>query len=390
MMKISKKENDIAHKLLSFLEEATEWSTKLSRAPNVFDALRESEAELKHSNFLAYLLRTDENHKLGDKFLKLFLAEVLIAASRKQDIEVLKHLVCAEALSSHVIREEGNVDLKIELLDEKTVIIIENKWNASERAEGDDNGQLCKYRTATESHIAYTGMKKIYVFLTLDGHITSVSSEAEHWIPLSYTSILHVHEKILDSTAGDAKVRSWMQDHRQLIYRKTGGNPVMKNIYNDIVEAYNKLKEINPDGAKSLYDRFSEDDLFNLYRRDGFMYNSKLIKAEPKPNNSKYLQFMHMFPKDLTDSVHFEILKHEHKGVYVPEFHIENGADAEVKKTFEEIFKKPIANQKPFRCSGKKIKYVGRSLADIKHDLDVELCKLMDKYLPILEKTDVV
>ena len=164
----------------------------------------------------------------------------------------------------------------------------------------------------------------------------------------------------------------------------------MKNIYNDIVEAYNKLKEVNPDGAKSLYDRFSEDDLFNLYRRDGFMYNSKLIKAEPKPNNSKYLQFMHMFPKDLTDSVHFEILKHEHKGVYVPEFHIENGADAEVKKTFEEIFKKPIANQKPFRCSGKKIKYVGRSLADIKHDLDVELCKLMDKYLPILEKTDVV
>ena len=89
MMKISKKENDIAHKLLSFLEEATEWSTKLSRAPNVFDALRESEAELKHSNFLAYLLRTDENHKLGDKFLKQFLAEVLTAASRKQDIEVL-------------------------------------------------------------------------------------------------------------------------------------------------------------------------------------------------------------------------------------------------------------------------------------------------------------
>ena len=45
--------------------------------PNIFQILRISKNEIRHSNFLSWLLETNGSHKLGDIFLKRFLREVL-------------------------------------------------------------------------------------------------------------------------------------------------------------------------------------------------------------------------------------------------------------------------------------------------------------------------
>ena len=44
--------------------------------PNIFQILRISKNEIRHSNFLSWLLDPNESHKLGDIFLKRFLREV--------------------------------------------------------------------------------------------------------------------------------------------------------------------------------------------------------------------------------------------------------------------------------------------------------------------------
>ena len=44
--------------------------------PNIFQILRITNNEIRHSNFLSWLLDPSQSHKLGDIFLKRFLREV--------------------------------------------------------------------------------------------------------------------------------------------------------------------------------------------------------------------------------------------------------------------------------------------------------------------------
>src|SRR5690242_12497482 len=62
-------ENDALQKL----------ETRIARF-NVFDALGISEVEIRHSNFLAFVLDPTESHGLGDLFLKGLLIDALKAA----------------------------------------------------------------------------------------------------------------------------------------------------------------------------------------------------------------------------------------------------------------------------------------------------------------------
>ena len=44
--------------------------------PNIFQILKISNTEIRHSNFLSWLLDPSQSHKIGDIFLKRFLREV--------------------------------------------------------------------------------------------------------------------------------------------------------------------------------------------------------------------------------------------------------------------------------------------------------------------------
>ena len=44
--------------------------------PNIFQILRITNNEIRHSNFFSWLLDPNQSHKLGDIFLKRFLREV--------------------------------------------------------------------------------------------------------------------------------------------------------------------------------------------------------------------------------------------------------------------------------------------------------------------------
>jgi hypothetical protein len=45
------------------------------RNPNIFQILRISKNEIRHSNFLSWLLEPNGSNKLGDIFLKRFINE---------------------------------------------------------------------------------------------------------------------------------------------------------------------------------------------------------------------------------------------------------------------------------------------------------------------------
>ena len=54
------------------------------RTPNIFQILNISRAEIRHSNFLAWLLDPNETHGLGNLFLIKFLRE--LTTSKELDV----------------------------------------------------------------------------------------------------------------------------------------------------------------------------------------------------------------------------------------------------------------------------------------------------------------
>ena len=48
---------------------------------NIFEAIGAVRQELRHSDFLAFLLGPNQNHQLGDLFLKRFLKQALVGVS---------------------------------------------------------------------------------------------------------------------------------------------------------------------------------------------------------------------------------------------------------------------------------------------------------------------
>ena len=55
------------------LDELSMWTEKF----NIFDVLKISRTEIRHSNMLAWLFDANENHGLGDKFVKRLCRNLL-------------------------------------------------------------------------------------------------------------------------------------------------------------------------------------------------------------------------------------------------------------------------------------------------------------------------
>ena len=99
-----------------------------ARPFNLFDVLRNAEYEIRHSNFLAWLLQPGESHGIGSEFLR----EVVGYLNERPDnanIARMPELSAYEARRIRVVRELDNVDVTvfIERPDNPLLIAIENK-----------------------------------------------------------------------------------------------------------------------------------------------------------------------------------------------------------------------------------------------------------------------
>ena len=126
--------------------------------PNFFSILNATKAEIKHSNFLAWLMSPNESHNLNTIFLKWFLKDIL--SSDKVD---WANEFSIESFNLHnvkVYREWHNIDILIK--HEEFVIAIENKVDSSEHSR-----QLKRYTDIIND--SFPDLKKAFVFLTIDG-----------------------------------------------------------------------------------------------------------------------------------------------------------------------------------------------------------------------------
>lgn len=195
---------------------------------NIFDVLRVTNIEIRHSNILAWLLDPNENHGIGDSFIKEFITKIVQRCSddRCNPFDVLLQ----DFYTYQVYREANNMDIVLLSKEERTAIIIENKiWS------GESSHQLNKY--LEQSRREYRDCNYIlYVFLTPKGYD---SSNPEKWISLPYEDVINALENAVKEKRIAPEVSLIVQNYISIVRKKImkERDEALLRICNDI---YNK------------------------------------------------------------------------------------------------------------------------------------------------------
>jgi hypothetical protein len=170
---------------------------------NIFEAIGVVRQELHHSGFLAFLLDPQQNHGLGDAFVRCLLQK---ATPKGGDSSVPIDLIHL----NEVRREWMNIDILLLDSERQIAIIVENKIDS-----GEHSNQLERYRESVRQQ--YSGWKIKGLYLTPDGDDPS----DETYRPVSYTSISEILEELTNSREIPIgpEVRTLMTHYVQMLRR---------------------------------------------------------------------------------------------------------------------------------------------------------------------------
>ena len=213
--------------------------------PNIFQILRITKNEIRHSNFLSWLLDPNQSHKLGDIFLKRFLREVFssdkFGSIDQVDVEGM------DLSKVEIQREWKNIDILIKL--ENVVVCVENKVLSKEHSN-----QLRRYKEIIENQ--FPNHHKTFVFLTPEG--SSSDDESDSYEPISYEFIVDSLDRII-SVYGESlneQVKNYIKDYITIIKRELMGTDKLtelsKKIYQNHKELFDFIIEHKPEVVDDL------------------------------------------------------------------------------------------------------------------------------------------
>jgi len=235
---------------------------------NIFDALGIARTEIRHSNFLAFILDPAESHGQSQLFLQALLMDLLKAAPPGLRPLSPIQIDGAELRGVEVRREWNNVDLLITCRDPSFVIVVENKLGSSEHSD-----QLGRYKDVI--HRNFPDARPLYVFLTPD---RSEPSE-EEWLPYSYLDLYRVLSRVRatnENSIGD-EVLVFLDHYLNLIGTRFMNDPTIDELCKRIHKNHRQALQLIWDRvgtpasgtAAEVEAYLRENPLWNVFYRSG-------------------------------------------------------------------------------------------------------------------------
>lgn len=179
---------------------------------NVFDVLRNADYEIRHSNVLAWLLDPNENHGIGDKFLRKFIRHLNEQAD-KQRIERVRVPSAREMSDVGVERETLYVDILIVFRSARLLLAVENKTVERTR---DHYAQAKGYETELRDEYGTYVIRSILLTASREG-----DAREREVIHVSWMDIHAIIKKLHDNNAfgADRDVRAFIRQYLDVIGR---------------------------------------------------------------------------------------------------------------------------------------------------------------------------
>jgi hypothetical protein len=152
---------------------------------NLFDAIGAVSGELKHSNFLSFILSPTRSHGMGGELLRQFIRTAVVKLTNEQRPIRALELMTADLDNAIIHRERDNIDLLIELKHLKLIVLVENKIYAAV-----SDGQLARYKKIVEAN--YPTFKHLFILLTPEG----IEADEDGYVSLSYSEVADLVERI--------------------------------------------------------------------------------------------------------------------------------------------------------------------------------------------------
>ncbi len=229
------------------LDELDKWTNRL----NVFDILSIKTNEIRHSNFLAWLLNPNETHGLGEYFLRKIIQSTIKNSPDYEQISLfdLDRMDLDDAL---VFREDNRIDLLVVSHNNKMILIIENKVYSKEH---DD--QLERYSEDVGER--YPDYRVLKAYLTLFG---DTPEEGEDWSPISYEFIHGILKTVLQNRELSNRCRIYIEDYLTVLGELLMNDEELKTICANIYERHGKALDIiyqnRPTRQSVLHDKLME------------------------------------------------------------------------------------------------------------------------------------
>lgn len=227
------------------LDSLSEWANKF----NLFDVLRISKTEIRHSNMLAWLMDPTENHGLGDAIIRGFIQHYVSFGADDKDVF---DILLTDTHGFEIRREWRNIDLLAISHESKCLICIENKIDSSEH----DN-QLGRYERIVED--SFPGFRKMFIYLTPDG---TESSNPDLWCVMSYQDVLDIITKAKAGRQLIPESELLIDNYIETIRRSVVGDDrltaICAEIYAKHRRALDLIYENRPDKASELAEMFRE------------------------------------------------------------------------------------------------------------------------------------
>lgn len=231
------------------LNPLTEYANKF----NMFDILKITTTEIRHSNVLSWFLDPKGNHGLGDRILRAVIQHIAVTQN-EPDTEKI------DFQSFRIQREWKNIDILAE--SNEFVLCIENKIFS-----GEHDNQLARYKEIIENK--YPNHKKMYVYLTPYG---IKSSDPENWYSMSYADILNIIENSKKETTLCSEAELFLKNYIYTIRRYVLGDEELKKMCADI---YTKHKT-----ALDLIYKYKPDRISDITQIFHKWANEKTEKQE--------------------------------------------------------------------------------------------------------------
>ena len=236
--------------------------------PNIFHILSNTGYEIRHSNFIAWLLDAKESHCCGTLFSAELVAKLAAVNNPKAEWKIL--------------REKHNIDLILTSPEE--TVVIENKTYSK-----DAPNQLKKYRELIINHPKYK--RACFVYLNLKGEAPKDFQERQFWKLCSYSEVIFTLKKLCEEKKDEidknhSKTRVLVEDYINAVeikHLKSGAinkkakNLIAKepNLFTSIFSESKTISGLSHSQIKSLH--FIKDNS-NFQRGKGFFRKGGLFR----------------------------------------------------------------------------------------------------------------
>lgn len=355
----------IEQKIENFLlsDNFVELSSKAKKF-NVFNVLKLENAEIRHSNFLGWLLSPYQSHLLGDIFLKELLKTALKDHLDNTNLKtsisdiILNDYSDAEVTLEKMTDENRRIDIFIESRRNSFVCIIENKiWS------GEGCNQLEDYEKYINLHEKYGSYKhKLFIFLTPDTNY-DCTKLYKNYVRLDYAKICSAIDTILkkENVIVNDEVRHFIENYKDMVERNIMKKYDAKTLelcsriykeYGDVIDLINKYGAPKISLCNILEEVLEQKDyLKRIYRE-----SDSVILALPSKLSEEQLEKMQIVdwkPDNCFVNIKFSILQWKSDKVTVEILFAPLKSDTN--KELKEKFKQALINKnKDFKFGNNK------------------------------------